>query len=868
MRVETKTIALQIDERFTGQLVDYEGGSVWVGAGPGKPPLPIFNFALSEKVDLYDMFEGDLPEGDEALRYKAALLAYFDMKASGAASHEDSIQEIGGRLAYVRTTYMAMPQYGDEEVFRLFVNIPLDEEFCQEFSAVCRPDQREEFEPLFWETIRTAEYRGDRAEAIRIQEEAREELYARVDALAAKAEALTADLPRGVAPGTAPEPPSFEPFVIPEDGSSLFRMGEFELAFVEDETTVGTTSFTHEFGFEFVGRAADPSAAAKAQLTSEYNDDGEIKFPIYFTGAYRKGGVPEASLDFESGKCKSPYINPSIDGLEYGLEFTGRVEVVAGWISIRGRVACSYDESQPSFDVEIRRAFDPSTIDWTQYRFGSLDELDAARVEEVHYFFLNADDLDRFPEKLLRCRSLKQLGISRVGSGERGALEVPEDLGSLKNLESLSIRGFKLESLPESVGELQRLETLQLPGAGLDALPSGVWKLAHLNYLFLDGNALMELPAEVDLPELYSIDLENNRLATIPETFARQPKLRRIKLDGNPLESLPDVYNDADVELELSSVDKRRLLDFEYRGAGGRGLVPWDEDQFYVRSDSALAAATRGRLDASEWTDFADGIQFLLKRGVGLNESGKDDYTAIGNHRFGGMPDLPSSIPYPHFTQSDDEKNLAYEFIGQINCADIAPHQGYLPRSGMLYFFLTTLHDLYGGSSTSAAKVIHFDSSTEKLVSGKDLQIPADKYYEMVDDAHEALCVTAAPMVSMPEFYGARQNEHLFRGPATALKEAQDELEGLDEDPGLREVCGGEIPDFAINAYVFTQHEDPEHQVSLRQKGNPEDWVVLLMVGSSGSFMWGDAGTLSYVIHKSDLAQGDFSNVHCTLESS
>ncbi|ETZ23798.1 DUF1963 domain-containing protein [Pedobacter sp. V48] len=71
-----------------------------------------------------------------------------------------------------------------------------------------------------------------------------------------------------------------------------------------------------------------------------------------------------------------------------------------------------------------------------------------------------------------------------------------------------------------------------------------------------------------------------------------------------------------------------------------------------------------------------------------------------------------------------------------------------------------------------------------------------------------------------------------------------------------------------INAYGFIQHEAPELQASLKLKGNPEDWIILLKVGSTGDFMWGDAGDLFFVIHKSDLTKGDFSNVFVTIESS
>jgi hypothetical protein len=48
----------------------------------------------------------------------------------------------------------------------------------------------------------------------------------------------------------------------------------------------------------------------------------------------------------------------------------------------------------------------------------------------------------------------------------------------------------------------------------------------------------------------------------------------------------------------------------------------------------------------------------------------------------------------------------------------------------------------------------------------------------------------------------------------------------------------------------------------------PEDWIILLKVDSSGDFMWCDAGELFSVMHESDLAKTDFSNVFVTLESS
>ena len=873
MILETKTIRLRFDDRFTSQLVQHEGGSVWVEAPPKTPPLPLFNFALSEKVDLFEAFEdglpeGAFPEGDEAARYHAVVIAYFDMKAEGAPTWEDSTQEVGGRLAYVRTSRMVMPQYGQDEVCRIFVNIPFDDEFCQEFSTVCWPSQQEECEALFWETIRTAEFKDDRKEAIRIQEEARAEMYAKMDAVIEKAENLSAAVTASAGPLPELEAQVFEPFVPPADDSSLFRLGDFELTFVEDETSVGTTSFSHEFGFTFLGQLADPKAAMGAGLTSEYNDEGQLKFPIYFKGGYGPDGVPTATLDFEEDKCKQPYINASLDGFEYRLHFSGRVEIKEGWVSVRGRMACSYDQEIPAFDVEIRRPFDPRSIDWTQYSFTSLQELEAAPPEVVCFATLQREDLKAFPESVLRCKNLTQLSISRWNRNDTSDLEVPEGLGDLKQLTHLSLSEYTLDRLPESVGELVHLESLNLVGCGLASLPAKVWQLPRIHYLFLGANQLTSIPDDLDLPELFSLDVEGNALTTVPASVMGLPKLKNLKLTDNPLESLPDAFNHTSVNVDLPIEDKRRLLDYEYRGADGTGAAAWDEDAYYVRSAPERAAAAAKWLAGSDWAGHAGGLQFLFKRAVGFSITGDEDYAELGSHRFGGMPDLPESIPYPRFAADGAEDALAYEFIGQVNCASIAPLQDYLPRTGMLYFFLTTIHDIYGGSSRGTAKVIHFDGPVDDLVSGKGLHIAEEEYSEMMGDAYQALKVEAAASTSVPDFYGARQNPHLFRGPAAALRDALDDLDGFDEDEGFAEACGERSPAFVINSYVFTQHEDPEHQVSLVQKGNPEDWTVLLKVGSQGDFMWGDAGDISYVIHKSDLAKGDFSNVYCTLESS
>jgi len=256
----------------------------------------------------------------------------------------------------------------------------------------------------------------------------------------------------------------------------------------------------------------------------------------------------------------------------------------------------------------------------------------------------------------------------------------------------------------------------------------------------------------------------------------------------------------------------------------------------------------------------------LVKKALVFNHTEEEDYSALGNHRFGGMPDLPNGMAYPRFANKDGS-NYCYEFIAQVNCADVAHLQDYLPRTGILFFFLSTLHDIYQYADDHVAKVIYFDGNKDGLVSGKNLHFEESNYFEMYGSGYKGFKVETKIANSVPAFYSISRNEYVFKGDASALKDKEDLFDDFSdyfEEP-INEV---HTNSHKINAYGFSQNEYPELQVAQVHKGNPEDWIVLLEVKSNGDFQWGDAGDLFFVIHKSDLAKGDFSNVKCTMYSS
>ncbi len=858
MQIETKTLRFEIDDRFAGRQVQYEAGSLWVPDADRTAQLPMFHFSLSEVADLYDGFA----EADQD--FASALRSYFETKRPHVQTAEDEILELAGRRATVRRSTSRSPE--GLESFHLFVNIRLESEFMQEFSADCPLAERALYEPLFLAAISSATWSGDFAAALVESNRLHAEAMQRIDALVAMADAIGQDSPPEPA-RAIPEPPPFDPQPAADGvNGDQVRLGPWQLELNGEAASWSIGSHSRNLHVE-VGGSCEPGA----KLLCSYNPGTEVVFRIQALGVYGDSGVPTGSFWLEDGSCKDSPVRLGLDGIASSLRFTGRLTFLDGWTALQGQLSCSY-ESVDTYEVHLQVRLDPAALKWSDYQFSDQREIELARAHELCCVHLRGAIDDGVLSALENADQLRFLRFTRGWQSPEQALHLPTTLFQLGALESLHVDGYSLAALPEDWSELSGLSYLCFSGCKLESLPAGILQLPRLSTLSLEDNRLSELPAAVDLPELKNIDLGKNQLTELPAALLQQPKLRRLDLEGNPWEALPRQAEDLDLRLNLA--DRRRLLGHEYEGADGKGLVAWNDSVFHATGHKSLSAALDGFLKDSELAPHAVALRFLAKRSIALQHSGPEEYAEIGNHRFGGMPDLPASIPYPRAVRQGAEPETSprggtpFEFLAQINCAELAPLQDYLPREGMLYFFLSTVHDLYGGSSESPARVIHFPGPLNELCSGKDLHIPAKEYFEMMDPCYEPFRADATLALSVPSFYAARQNPHYFRGPAADLANSDDFVE-----EGVLELL--EMPiqtaypaDHSINAYAFTQHEDPEHQAALAQRGAAEDRIILLTVRSCGDFQWGDAGDLFFVIHKSDLARGDFSNVFCTMESS
>jgi internalin A len=145
-------------------------------------------------------------------------------------------------------------------------------------------------------------------------------------------------------------------------------------------------------------------------------------------------------------------------------------------------------------------------------------------------------DQDKNKDQVLqRIKQAAQIGATTLDLDSLGITELPEEIGQLTNLQTLSLRGNELTSLPESIGQLINLQWLDLGNNQLASLPESIAQLTNLQMLDLYDNQLTSLPESIgQLASLEVLHLSINQLTSLPSSLANLANLRDIRLEYNP----------------------------------------------------------------------------------------------------------------------------------------------------------------------------------------------------------------------------------------------------------------------------------------------------------------------------------------------
>ena len=180
----------------------------------------------------------------------------------------------------------------------------------------------------------------------------------------------------------------------------------------------------------------------------------------------------------------------------------------------------------------------------------------------------------RLEEKVLRNKQLMKQTQNKLNKQE----ELEELLRSKAKLRDDQIRAFGLDRLDISIQELRevpkdmyknseghlKLSYLVLLDASrnkIDFLPESgfmFWLTALRNFK-LSQNRIQSIPVEVEhMNKLEVLQLDSNRLRTLPKQFGALSRLQRLDLSNNHLESLPSSFGHCNA-LRYLNVHSNRL---------------------------------------------------------------------------------------------------------------------------------------------------------------------------------------------------------------------------------------------------------------------------------------------------------------------
>ena len=179
------------------------------------------------------------------------------------------------------------------------------------------------------------------------------------------------------------------------------------------------------------------------------------------------------------------------------------------------------------------------------------------KLQQLHTLSLHNNNITDIPEVIGKLQQLHTLSLSN-----NNLTDIPEVIGKLQQLQSLYLNNNNLTDIPEVIGKLQQLQYLSLHNNNnLTDIPEVIGKLQQLQSLSLNNNNLTDIPEVIGkLQQLQYLYLHDNNITDIPEVIGKLQQLQYLYLEGNQITDIPEVIGKLQ-QLHTLSLSNNNITD-------------------------------------------------------------------------------------------------------------------------------------------------------------------------------------------------------------------------------------------------------------------------------------------------------------------
>jgi len=160
-------------------------------------------------------------------------------------------------------------------------------------------------------------------------------------------------------------------------------------------------------------------------------------------------------------------------------------------------------------------------------KIGDLHSLESLTIYDNY--------IKRIPANIGKLKNLYYLFLST-----NCITKIPKEIGNLSNLTSLNLCYNYITFIPPEIGQLTNLKTLYLSSNSLTSIPIELFNCTQLSTLSFSNNQITEIPNEIgQLTRLRELVVCNNNLVTLPPEIGNIYTINYFSFSGNPLEYIP-----------------------------------------------------------------------------------------------------------------------------------------------------------------------------------------------------------------------------------------------------------------------------------------------------------------------------------------